>query len=414
MFEETDPPPLLGPSDYPARQLDAMKSGAKAWVGNHLAQILPGGAGANGKFDLGLLHTKHRSSPAKRFDAQYFRVNIDPSERYVQSVTGSTKYRLSADEGKVNNMFLAGDWLRTGLNAGCVEAAAMGGLQAARTISGIDVKIVGEDDYAASPLAAQNAPPPWSSFYAKGNCTAAVMTAPISRDAAQSVLPPGIKLLDQTETPPGTHPAALILTAQRDVGTNFLPGKGMSYNECVFAIPYVTFEDPGAGPKGPFMIFPHLYLNAIMPTLEGRLWYGYPKTLARVTGTPETQQVAHLISGKPILSAELTQDGAMDNYYSFRNIRKFMPLVRQPVVERTIFGNWMYSYLSYNVEIGRVGALSGKVTIYAGTLGLKKDLVLTPKSIRQSPLGAFKFIGGWTLTNPFESHLLERELAHQG
>ena len=41
---------------------------------------------------------------------------------------------------------LAGDWLRTGLNYGCVESAVMGGLQAARAICGFPDKIYGEHD----------------------------------------------------------------------------------------------------------------------------------------------------------------------------------------------------------------------------------------------------------------------------
>jgi hypothetical protein len=44
-------------------------------------------------------------------------------------------------------LFLTGDWIKTGLNAGCVEAAAMAGMQASRAISGYPVVIKGESGF---------------------------------------------------------------------------------------------------------------------------------------------------------------------------------------------------------------------------------------------------------------------------
>jgi hypothetical protein len=40
-------------------------------------------------------------------------------------VPGSTKYRLGSNESDFNNLYLAGDWTRGGLNAACVEGAVM-------------------------------------------------------------------------------------------------------------------------------------------------------------------------------------------------------------------------------------------------------------------------------------------------
>jgi uncharacterized protein with NAD-binding domain and iron-sulfur cluster len=87
-------------------------------------------------------------SPAQgqlRFERQYWRLNIDPSERYVLSLPGSVSYRMRAHESGFRNLYLAGDWLRTGINAGCVEAAVMGGLQASQAMSGFPKVIVGDD-----------------------------------------------------------------------------------------------------------------------------------------------------------------------------------------------------------------------------------------------------------------------------
>jgi uncharacterized protein with NAD-binding domain and iron-sulfur cluster len=83
-------------------------------------------------------------SGVARFDSQYWRANIDPSERYVLSLVDTSQYRLHADQSGFSNLFLAGDWLKTGLDAGCVEAAVMGGMQASRAICGVPESIQGE------------------------------------------------------------------------------------------------------------------------------------------------------------------------------------------------------------------------------------------------------------------------------
>jgi uncharacterized protein with NAD-binding domain and iron-sulfur cluster len=64
------------------------------------------------------------------------RANTDPSDRYVQSLPGSAAHRLRADDSGLANLALAGDWVDTGLNAGCIEAATLGGLQAANAVLG--------------------------------------------------------------------------------------------------------------------------------------------------------------------------------------------------------------------------------------------------------------------------------------
>ena len=69
-------------------------------------------------------------------DAQYWRANIDPSDRYVQSLPGTDQYRLRPDESGFDNLVLAGDWTDCGINAGCIEAAVVSGLEAANALLG--------------------------------------------------------------------------------------------------------------------------------------------------------------------------------------------------------------------------------------------------------------------------------------
>jgi uncharacterized protein with NAD-binding domain and iron-sulfur cluster len=93
-----------------------------------------------------LLVDPQGGSGEARFDSQYWRGNFQPSERYVLSVAKSTKYRLRADGSGYHNLFLVGDWVRTGFDAGCIESATMSGMQASRAICGYPQVVIGEKD----------------------------------------------------------------------------------------------------------------------------------------------------------------------------------------------------------------------------------------------------------------------------
>jgi uncharacterized protein with NAD-binding domain and iron-sulfur cluster len=71
-----------------------------------------------------------------RLRGQYVRANLDPSDRYVQSLPGSGRHRLAPGHTGFDNLMVAGDWTACGLDAGCVEAATRSGVLAARAILG--------------------------------------------------------------------------------------------------------------------------------------------------------------------------------------------------------------------------------------------------------------------------------------
>jgi len=79
-----------------------------------------------------------------RFDSQFWRANTSLTERYVLTPAGEVKNRLRSDQSGFENLVLAGDWTDNGVNGGCVEAAAISGVQAARALTGRDVAIPGE------------------------------------------------------------------------------------------------------------------------------------------------------------------------------------------------------------------------------------------------------------------------------
>jgi len=99
-------------------------------------------------FDWSMLHDPSDAAGADRLAAQHWVANVEPSERYVLSLPGTTELRLpkGMKGSGFENLHLAGDWTRNGINAGCVEAAVMSGLQASRAISGHPATIIGEAD----------------------------------------------------------------------------------------------------------------------------------------------------------------------------------------------------------------------------------------------------------------------------
>jgi uncharacterized protein with NAD-binding domain and iron-sulfur cluster len=95
------------------------------------------------EFDWSVLVAPATVLGEERFDSQYWRANVQPTERYVLSTAGSKFCRLRSDDSGFANLYLAGDWTRNGLNAGSVEAAVMSGIQAAQGVSGCQIEILG-------------------------------------------------------------------------------------------------------------------------------------------------------------------------------------------------------------------------------------------------------------------------------
>lgn len=136
----SDPDPIPKPGPNPSFPVDQAKR-VKDEVDNFLlTRIKP----------LWPKATNLPSNPEgineKLIVSRYQTANIDPTARYVLSVKGATQYRLRPDDSGVANLYLAGDWTYNGLNVGCIEAATMSGMQAARAICGYPQRIVGESD----------------------------------------------------------------------------------------------------------------------------------------------------------------------------------------------------------------------------------------------------------------------------
>jgi uncharacterized protein with NAD-binding domain and iron-sulfur cluster len=119
------PPPHPG---YVQGLRDQVLQNLRDWLAGPAAKLWPQGGNAGTLDDPCFV-------PARLLDQHYIAV-LNPSDRYVLAVPGSNARRLRADESGYQNMYLAGDWTKTAMSIGCLEAATMSGIQAGRSIDG--------------------------------------------------------------------------------------------------------------------------------------------------------------------------------------------------------------------------------------------------------------------------------------
>ncbi len=130
---------------------ERVKQNARAFLSTNIPYIWPKAGNPDDPTQPGVLNWSLLIDPLGRqglgrLDAQFFRANITPTERYVLAVTGSTIYRLTPGGSGIDNLYLTGDWTRNGLNCGCVEATVMAGMECSRAMCGSPKTIVGETD----------------------------------------------------------------------------------------------------------------------------------------------------------------------------------------------------------------------------------------------------------------------------
>jgi uncharacterized protein with NAD-binding domain and iron-sulfur cluster len=136
-----DPPEEPDRSDagYPKRRADEVKRNGIAFLDQHIGWLWPKAARPEGGFRWDLLAAPEGEpeGPADegRFDTQYWRANVNPTDRYVLALPGTLKYRISPLDNTYDNLTICGDWTDAGFNEGCVEAAVISGRLAAHAIS---------------------------------------------------------------------------------------------------------------------------------------------------------------------------------------------------------------------------------------------------------------------------------------
>jgi uncharacterized protein with NAD-binding domain and iron-sulfur cluster len=128
-------------ASYPQERRDEVKRNAIRFLNRDIKHLWPKASSGNSGFRWDLTvgpiepaGTADTSGEA-RFEGQYWRANVNPSDRYTLSLPGTLRYRISPLDHTFDNLTLAGDWTDCGFNHSCVEAAVMSGRLAAHAIS---------------------------------------------------------------------------------------------------------------------------------------------------------------------------------------------------------------------------------------------------------------------------------------
>jgi uncharacterized protein with NAD-binding domain and iron-sulfur cluster len=143
LLPDSEPPADRSDTLYPARRRAEVRRNAIDFLDRDIGMLWPHAANPRGGFRWELLMDPQEREPRgngappneSRFDSQFWTANVNPTDRYVLSVPGSIKYRISPLDNTYDNLTIAGDWTDCGFNEGCVEAAVKSGRLAAHAIS---------------------------------------------------------------------------------------------------------------------------------------------------------------------------------------------------------------------------------------------------------------------------------------
>lgn len=282
--------------DPRAEDLAALERIARGFLTEELGHIWPDGADPSGRgLRWDVLHDPEGRRGEGRLQAQYLRVNASPSDRYVLSVPGSQQHRIAVDDSGFERLTLAGDWTRTGYDLGCIEAATMSGLLAARAL-GAEIPVLGRVEPKPSP------PPIALPRYVDRPGEMALRSPYIMQDVAMSAFVLGARrralssLLDRYLNEPGQGHVRYVPAAPFVVLAAAFAGRAFSGDPVHRRVGYMPETDiafwvpawalrPGRGgflPKRLVWFMPHVFVTTGAAATAGRELYGFPKTVVDV------------------------------------------------------------------------------------------------------------------------------------
>lgn len=395
---ETIPKPGPDPS-FPAGQHERARVAIVSWMNERLPLLWPGAAGSSPYgFRWELLEAPSYATGPDRLNSQYWRVNIDPSERYVLSAPGSVKHRLWPDRSGIDNLFLAGDWVRSGVNGGCIEAAVIAGRMAARAITESDMYISGDGNsgtfslpVGALPLIGVADKLKSAAAAGVGTIEAFCATIPVSTEYAAGKLPAGLRLVTLKNSKK-SHPIILVFSRQRHVRPGFMPFGGLDYGEFVELIPGVERCDIGAPKGGPFSYMPYLLLDQPLAVLIGTSIYGFNKRLARISSRDGAFVVRSDLGEIRASFRGVGLPGAINDFPEIDDRRRLLDL---PFVSQMPTGEWIYSYLDYRLDAASYQLVAGEVKI--------QDPFLPSRTYVSAGGEWFQFSANWRISVPLSS-----------
>ncbi len=276
--------------------LAAVKQEGLDYFSNEVTKLWPK-AVVGSSFDWSVLVDETDAQGPARFDSQYWRANTQGTERYVATRKGTVEYRLRSDDSGYRNLVLAGDWTRTGIDGGSVEAAFASGRMASRALCGSPSYVPGEHGPLVDGRGVAE-PPTYVEFggldtfpgpYDCRNTTLYSFVAMADIGALE-------RLVDRVLTRPTLGAAEfrplapMVMLSIGDI-VNVVPltppyDKYGSVNEAQLAVwvPVVQVTGSGARKKAKnfWMFTSYIWVDNPMSMATGREMYGWPKSLGRI------------------------------------------------------------------------------------------------------------------------------------
>jgi uncharacterized protein with NAD-binding domain and iron-sulfur cluster len=133
VLADTVPPARGQAKDWLEEQRALVAAQALRFLRHDVAALWPKAVDPiSGEFNWDLLVAN--SNGCLRLGDQYLRANVEPSERYVLSVPGSSAHRIPPADTDFDNLYAVGDWTACAIDAGCIEAAVISAMVAANAI----------------------------------------------------------------------------------------------------------------------------------------------------------------------------------------------------------------------------------------------------------------------------------------
>lgn len=133
--------PPFSDHEYAERREAWWRAEARTWLQHNYAAFYDRAPDTWEGFLECLTRPSDSDPNADRLDVQYFNGGALPSDHYVLSQPKGMAARMGQMDSGVAHMYLCGDWTRTDMNCGCVEAATQSGMLCARGISGHPVYV---------------------------------------------------------------------------------------------------------------------------------------------------------------------------------------------------------------------------------------------------------------------------------
>jgi hypothetical protein len=129
-------------------------------------------------------------------------------------------------------------------------------------------------------------------------------TLTLPSEVVCNLLPNGLRPGPQEMTPRGTHPVLMGFHDMFRLHTSvpsLLPS--MTYHEHSVGVPYCYLTDGPITPRtpGPYFFMPMVFLDHLLATLGGLMFWGYVKQMATISHANSRYSVAKL-DGEPVVS----------------------------------------------------------------------------------------------------------------